>query len=134
MAIGNFGKLITFETSSKKILTFKELKRDGDARWKKHERGAGKKPLPEFLGPDLDTFKLSIVLDARHGVKPRSTMTSIRKHKNAGTPEYLVIKGAKVCSNKLVITKMSETWAEVWNKGELVRAEMELTLMEYPDE
>ena len=133
MAIGNFGKLITFETSDQKILTFREFKRDSDTRWKKHERGSGKKPLPEFLGPDLDTIKFTIVLDARHGVKPRSTMTSIRKHKNAGTPEYLVIKGGKVCTNKLVITKTSETWGEVWNKGELVRAEMELTLMEYPD-
>lgn len=132
MAIGNFGKLITFETSDKKILTFREFKRDGEARWKKHER-VGKRPLPQFLGPDLDTIKFTIVLDARHGVKPRSTMTNIRKHRNAGTPEYLVIKGAKVCDNRLVITKTSETWGEVWNKGELVRAEMEITMMEYPE-
>ena len=132
MAIGNFGKLITFEVSDKKILTFRNLKREGEARWKKHER-VGKRPLPQFLGPGLDTFSMEITQDARHGVKPRSTMTSIRKHRNAGTPEYLVIKGANVCARKLVITKTSEAWDEVWNKGELVRATMEITFMEYPD-
>ena len=132
MAFGSFGSLISFETSDKKILTFSEFKRDGEARWHKHER-IGKKPMPQFLGPGLDTFSLEIHLDARHGVKPRTTMTSIRKHRNSGKPEYLVIKGAKVCTNKLVITKTSETWDEVWNKGELVRATMEITLMEYPN-
>ena len=130
MAIGSFGKLITFETSDKKILTFETLKRSGEARWKDHDR-IGKKPQVQFLGPGLDKFTIVIKLDARHGVKPRSTMTAIRKHRNAGTPEYLVIKGAKICTNKLVITKTSETWDEVWNKGELVRATMEIELKEY---
>ena len=131
MAFGNFAKLISFETSDKKILTFREFKREGEARWHKHDR-ANKRPMPEFIGPGLDTISFEIHLDARHGVKPRKTMTNIRKHRNAGTPEYLVIKGANVCANKLVITKTSETWDEVWNKGELVRATMEITLMEYP--
>lgn len=130
MAIGNFGSLITFEVSDTKILTFRELKREGEARWTKHSR-INKKPKAQFLGGDLDTFTMEIALDARHGVKPRTTLTSLRKHRNAGTPEYLVIKGAKVCSNKLVLTKTSETWDEVWNQGELVRATVEITLMEY---
>lgn len=133
MAIGSFGKLITFETSDKKILTFEELKRSGEARWKDHDR-IGKRPRSQFLGPGLDKFSMTIKLDARHGIKPRATMTAIRKHRNAGTPEYLVIKGSKICTNKLVITKTSETWAEVWNKGELVRAEMEIEFKEYVTE
>ena len=130
MAIGSFGKLITFETSDEKILTFEEMQRKGEARWKEHDR-IGKKPRSQFLGPGLDEFTMTIKLDARHGVKPRSTMTSIRKHRNAGTPEYLVIKGSKICTNKLAITKTSESWDEVWNKGELVRATMEITFKEY---
>lgn len=130
MAIGSFGSLITFETSDKKILTFSELKRTGESRWKDHDR-IGKRPRSQFLGPGLDKFTMVIKLDARHGVKPRATMKEIRKHRNAGTPEYLVIKGSNVCNNKLVITKTSETWSEVWNKGELVRAEMEIELKEY---
>ena len=130
MAIGSFGKLITFETSDKKLLTFEEFKRSGEARWKDHDR-IGKRPHSQFLGPGLDQFEMTIKLDARHGVKPRRTMAAIRKHRNAGTPEYLVIKGAKVCDQKLVITKTSETWDEVWNKGELVRATMEIEFKEY---
>lgn len=130
MAIGNFGRLITFEASDKKLLTFGDLKRSDEARWKDHDR-IGKKPRSQFLGAGLDKITMTIKLDARHGVKPRKTMDAIRKHRDAGTPEYLVIKGAKICANRLVIVKTSETWAEVWNKGELVRAEMEIELKEY---
>lgn len=130
MAMGNFGKLITFQASDKKLLTFDGLKRSGEARWKDHDR-VGKKPRLQFLGAGLDKITLTIRLDARHGVRPRSTMDAIRRHRDAGTPEYLVIKGAKVCANRLVITKTSETWAEVWNKGELVRADMEIEFKEY---
>ena len=127
---GSFGKLISFTTSDKKILTFTGFKREGDARWKEHSL-IGKKPRKQFLGPGTDTVTFSIVLDARHGVKPRDTLSEIIKHRDKGKADYLVINGNKVCSNKMVITKTSDTWDEVWNKGELVRATIEITLEEY---
>lgn len=132
MAIGNFGKLITFRTSRDKILTFRDFNRDGGARWTTHSR-INRKPLTQFLGPDIDTFSFEVVLDAAHGVKPRKTLDRIRKYKDAGTPAYLIIKGKKVSKYKLVITKMSETWDEIYNKGELVRATVKLEFQEYID-
>lgn len=127
---GSFGKLISFSVSSKKILTFESLQREGEARWKKHEI-IGKKPRMQFLGPDANTISLTIVLDARHGVKPLSTIKKIISARDKGKANYLIIKGKKVCANKMVITKTSDTWAEVWSKGELIRATMEMTLQEY---
>lgn len=32
----------------------------------------------------------------------------------------------------MTINSISETWDEVWNRGELVRASLDLTLEEYP--
>lgn len=127
---GNFGKLISFTTSDKKILTFTGFKREGDARWKEHAL-IGKKPRKQFLGPGTDTVTFSIVLDARHGVKPRDTLLEIIKYRDTGKADHLVINGSKVCSTKMVITKTSDTWDEVWNKGELIRATIEITLEEY---
>lgn len=127
---GSFGKEISFTVSDKKILTFKELQREGSARWKKHEY-VGRKPRMQFLGPDADTISLTITLDARHGVKPRRTIEKINAYRDTGKADYLIVKGKKVAKNKLVITKTSDVWDEVWNRGELVRATMEITLQEY---
>lgn len=43
--IGNFGKLITFEVSSEKMLALKDLKRTVAGRWKKHEIVGAATPL-----------------------------------------------------------------------------------------
>lgn len=131
MAIGSFGSKITFETSDKRIFTFGSFKREVSGRWASHPR-IGKKPLKQFLGPDSDTVTFTIVLDATHGVKPRSTLGKIEKLITKGTPNYLVIGSRKVGSEKYVCTKMSEAWDEVYNRGELVRATLDLTLEEYP--
>lgn len=129
--IGNFGKLITFETSDKRILTPTGFNKEVSGRWADHDRIL-KKPLKQFLGPDCDKVKFTITLDARHGVRPRSTIEKIEKHVKNGTPEKLAIGGKVVSGGKMVITSMSETWDEIWNKGELVRAKADLTLEEYP--
>ena len=46
--IGNFGKLIVFETSDSKVLNFNNFQKTVSANWGKHER-IGKKPRSEFL-------------------------------------------------------------------------------------
>lgn len=129
--IGNFGSLIIFETSDARILQPRALKKEVSGRWAEHAR-IGKKPLKQFLGPGAEKVTFSITLDARHGVKPRKVIENIEKHIQKGTPKKLAIGGQVVVSNKLVITAASESWDEIWDKGELVRASLDLTLEEYP--
>ena len=131
MAIGNIGKLITFETSDKRILSPRNFKKEVSSRWASHAR-INKKPKRQFLGPDTVKISFVIVLDARHGVKPRKILKAIEKDVRKGTPRSIVIGGKKVISNKITINSVSETWDEVWNKGELIRATAELTIEEYP--
>lgn len=132
MAIGNFGKLITFETNDKRILSPLNIKHEVSGRWASHSR-IGKKPLRQFLGPDVEKTTFTIKLDARHGVRPRKTLDAIEKHVRNGIPESLVIGGKKVGGNRMTINSISETWDEVWNGGELIRASADLTLEEYPE-
>ena len=63
--IGNFGKLITFEVSSNKMLALKDMKRTVAARWKKHEI-IGEVPRSEFQGPDLDETTVVAILSAEY--------------------------------------------------------------------
>lgn len=128
--IGNFGKLIVFETSDSKVLNFNNFQKTVSANWGKHER-IGKKPLSEFLNPELQGLTFTIVLNAQHGVRPRKTMENIEKAIEKGQVESLVVGAAKVGKNRWKITQMSEAWDIVLSHGELMKATLNLTLEEY---
>ena len=128
--IGNLGKLIVFEVSSDKVLTFGKLTKAVNGRWTKHD-GIGKKPVPEFLGPDQGNISFPIFLSVNHGVRPRKTIEKIEKAVETGTPYSFVIGGKKVGSNKWVIANMSETWDEIISDGVLVSAHLTINLAEY---
>ncbi len=59
MAIGNFGRLIVFETSDQRILNFDSWQRTVSGNWASHDR-IGKKPKSEFLNPNLQTVQFNI--------------------------------------------------------------------------
>ena len=128
--IGSFGKTIVFEVSGDKVFTPNGIQRKVAGRWKQHNI-LGKTPKSELLGPDADETSCTITLSAEHGVKPRETIERIEKAVKNGETEYLVIGGKKVGSNKTYISSMSEEWDTIWNKGELVKAKINLTFAEY---
>lgn len=128
--LGCWGTDLIFEVNSKKILTAKDIKVSQDSRWTKHNI-LQNVPRGEFSGPDTMGVTLTITLSAEHGVKPRSMVEKIRKANRSGQVEYLVIGGKIMGSNKMAITATSETWDAIYNKGELVKAKIDVTFMEY---
>ena len=101
-----------------------------EVRWTKHNI-LQNVPRGEFSGPDTMGVTLTITLSAEHGVKPRSMVEKIRKANRSGQVEYLVIGGKIMGSNKMAITATSEAWNAIYNKGELVKAKIDVTFMEY---
>ena len=128
--IGHIGESVVFETSDKKILTFKKMQRTVKGRWASHAR-VGKKPKKQFLGPDADTLTFTITLNAQHGVKPRKTIQNIEKLIRTGKPQTVVIGQKKIGSHKYVLTEMSESWDTILNRGEVVKITCDITLEEY---
>lgn len=128
--IGNFGKLIVFETSDKRILNFNSFQRTISGNWAIHER-IGKKPQSEFLNPNLQSVTFTIILDAMHGVRPRRMIDTITNAVETGIVEDVIVGGQKIGKNKWKITQMGETWDVVLDGGELLRATLNLTLEEY---
>lgn len=128
--IGNFGKLIVFETSDARILNFNNFQKTVSGRWGTHDR-IGKKPQSEFLGAGLSGVTFDISLNAQHGVRPRNTIVALERAVESGQAEYLVIGGAKVGSKRWKITQMTETWNTIMAHGELQTAMVTLTLEEY---
>lgn len=130
MAIGNFGKNITFSVSLKKILTFQDFKLTNAGRWAKMERVGGL-PYKQFLGPDTRTITLTITLSAAHGVKPYETQKKLWEACTKGKPEYFVVGKRKITAQKFVITEISEAWDVIYNKGEIAKMKLDVTFETY---
>ena len=130
MKVGAFGNQLVFRVSDRMVLTFKNLKREVKANWGSMDR-IGQKPISFFQGPDLQSVTLEIVLDASLGIRPRKILNKISQMVETGQAETLIIGRQRVGSGKWVITKCSETWDVILQKGELYRATLSLTLQEY---
>jgi phage protein U len=128
--IGNLGKLIVFEVSSDKVLTFHDMTQSISGRWAQHSVIGGK-PESEYLGPGQRSISLPIFLSVSHGVKPRRTMEKMEKAAEKGTPYPFVLGGKKIGDNQWVISSISESWGDVIVDGKLVSANLTLTLSEY---
>ena len=130
MKVGAFGNQLVFRVSDQMVLTFKNFKREVKANWGSMDR-IRQKPLPFFQGPDLQSITLEIVLDASLGVRPRKILNKISQMVESGQAETLIIGRQRVGNGKWVITKCSEAWDVILQKGELYRATLSLTLQEY---
>lgn len=130
MAIGTLGSKIIFEVSDKTALFFSGMTREISGRWTEHET-MGVKPKPEFLGPGNQAITLPITLSAGLGVRPRAVLESVESMVEAGTAEYLIIGNKPVGKNPFRLTGSSETWDTIYNRGELAKATMTITLGEY---
>lgn len=130
MAIGTLGRNVVFEVSDDRVFTFSELTREVTSRWTNHEP-QGVKPKPEFLGAGLQTASLTITLSATLGIRPRDVLEAIENMVENGTAETLVIGNRPVGSNPFRLTGSSEAWNTVYNRGELARATLTISLEEY---
>jgi len=127
--IGSLGFTV-FETSSNRIRTFSDLKRSGSARWANHEL-VGKKPVLEFLGPDVERISLSMRFDVALGVNPSESLAVLRFTRDAGLAVPFILDGRPVSDNLWVIESLEEKWQHIDNRGRLLVAEADVSLIEY---
>ena len=128
--IGTLGPALIFTVSDDYVFTFDGMTREVSGRWATHET-PGIKPRAEFLGPGLQSVSLPITLSASLGVKPRLMLELIEQMVETGDAEYLILGFRPVGKNRFRITGSSESWDLVYNRGELARAKLTLTLEEY---
>lgn len=83
------------------------------------------------MGAGLQTASLTITLSATLGVRPRDVLEAIENMVENGTAETLVIGNRPVGSNPFRLTGSSEAWNTVYNRGELARATLTISLEEY---
>lgn len=128
--IGTLGTDLVFTVSDNYVFTFAGMTRDVSSRWATHET-PGVKPRAEFLGPGLQSVSLPITLSSNLGVKPREMLERVEQMVETGDTEYLILGYRPVGKNRFRVTASSETWDVIYNRGELARAKLTLTLEEY---
>lgn len=130
MAVGNWGKDIIFSVSDRKVQTFKDMTRTVGSQWATHSR-IGRKDQVEYLRPSLQKITFTMELDAWYGVNPRAMLDKLAAFAERGTVNTLVIGGKRVGHHRWRITDLSEEWETIYNRGELTRAKVSVTMQEY---
>lgn len=129
MFVGSFGELV-FEVSSYKVLTFRDFKREGGAKYATHEV-IGNPPMLEFLHREPEKLSLEIDLVADLGVSPEEEIQRISDMCNNGEANYLIFGGQVYGDCEWVIESYSESVKYFGADGETIASKVSLKLTEY---
>ena len=126
--IGSFGSVI-FRVSSTQIKTFDELSRRVAAKFADHEV-AGKKPISEKTGEELDQITFNIQLNRAY-CKPEQELLTLNKILSSGVANRLIIGTRNL--GKFTLREFEENLTHVGKNGALLFVDLSVTLVEYID-
>ena len=132
MQVGSMGDM-PFVVSYGKIRTFSDYGRSGSGRWAKHDL-IGRKPVMEFLGPDVEKISMKIQLRTDHGINPESELERLRKMRDTGAVFPFILGGAPVSDNYWLLEDIGENVSYWRAGGKILSVSVDITLTEYSTE
>lgn len=132
MQVGSMGD-IPFVVTYGKIRTFSDYGRSGSGRWAKHDL-IGRKPVMEFLGPDVEIVSMKIQLRTDHGINPESELGRLRKMRDTGAVFPFILGGAPVSDNYWLLEDIGENVSYWRAGGKILSVSVDITLTEYSTE
>ena len=132
MQVGSMGD-IPFVVTYGKIRTFSDYGRSGSGRWAKHDL-IGRKPVMEFLGPDVEKVSMKIQLRTDHGINPESELGRLRKMRDTGAVFPFILGGAPVSDNYWLREDIGENVSYWRAGGKILSVSVDITLTEYSTE
>lgn len=132
MQVGSMGD-IPFVVTYGKIRTFSDYGRSGSGRWAKHDL-IGRKPVMEFLGPDVEKVSMKIHLRTDHGINPESELGRLRKMRDTGAVFPFILGGAPVSDNYWLLEDIGENVSYWRAGGKILSVSVDITLTEYSTE
>lgn len=127
--IGYFGN-VKFVSNDKRVLTFTDFKHSSTVRNEKHAV-IGRKPIKEYIGPELDVVTFSIHLSAGNGVSPRKELEVWHRMKHRQEACFLMLGGNLLGTDKWTVEDVSSSWDVIWKDGKLYSCKVDITLEEY---
>ena len=132
MQVGSMGD-IPFVVTYGKIRTFSDYGRSGSGRWAKHDL-IGRKPVMEFLGPDVEKVSMKIQLRTDHGINPESELGRLRKMTDTGAVFPFILGGAPVSDIYWLLEDIGENVSYWRAGGKILSVSVDITLTEYSTE
>lgn len=132
MQVGSMGD-IPFVVTYGKIRTFSDYGRSGSGRWAKHDL-IGRKPVMEFLGPDVEKVSMKIQLRTDHGINPESELGRLGKMRDTGAVFPFILGGAPVSDNYWLLEDIGENVSYWRAGGKILSVSVDITLTEYSTE
>ena len=90
-----------------------------------------KKPILEYLGPELDSITFSVNLNANLGINVTEEQEKWKKKIENAEAEELYVGNKKIGQNKWLTTSLNETYNTILNDGKVYSLTLEITLQEY---
>ena len=129
MVIGVLGEVV-FETSSFKVNTFDDYKRDTKAKYAEHEL-IGLPGKLEYLHRDLEEISFTMTLHRELGTDPTEETQKLRDSCKEGIADYLIIANHAVGENPWVIESLSEDVLYFDGEGKVLANKLNIRLKEY---
>lgn len=126
--IGALGD-ITFQVSRRYIKTFNDMKWESSTSYATHQIHL-QTPKIEYTGIDADTISFTMNFNVFYGIDPVKEINALEKARLQGKVMRLVI-GNKIYGRKWVITKTSKELERFDNKGRLLSAKINVSLLAY---
>lgn len=130
-SIGSWGKNLVFEVSAYSIRTFKDLKTTAGAKYADIELLEGK-PRKQYIAPTNRTASMTVTIRAdQNWLKPRDLIDVLQKSVENGEANYLIVGGVPLSTNPYILTGINADWSLIYSRGELYKADLELSFEEY---
>lgn len=128
-SIGTFGDLL-FEVSDETVLTVRDMSYNMSMRWAKHQRHNWSDRV-EFIAPDAETITLNIPVGFPVGVDPEDVLIPLRKMARAGEHHVLTLGNKVYGDYHWSITNIAYTPEYHSSEGDVIHANISLSLIEY---
>ena len=131
-AIGSksISDVIMFEVSDAKVLTLHNFVRKNSVRFSKNDVLL-KKPVSQYVGPDLDQISFKIILRAQFGVNPKTEMDKLIYLQRDGETVSIVLGKTPFGVYRWRIVDLSMPFNIIDNKGICMAMDLDISLEEY---
>jgi len=127
--VGTLGNIV-FSVSSERVNTFDGMKWESSAQYATHNRHL-KDVLLEYTGTDADKISFSMYFSVFLGMDPFEEIERLLKAERDGQVMRLIIGGKPYGRHGFVITNTSKDLERFDNKGNLLIARVNVSLMAY---
>lgn len=127
--VGSLGG-ITFNVSSRRVLTFDNYSRQGNIKSAEHGIIAEKSNL-EFTGLDPEEITFDIQLFSQLNITPEDKLKALRNIRDTGRVVSFILGSSPVSQNKWMITSLSEKTSYWKQRGKMHVVTVSVTLKEY---